>query len=177
MGASVWLYVTPYQPDISKALQELRDQIFAEGKYYVFEYWDELEEDPPPPPESIEELMRRNGTEWTHSILDVATVLDRPVTREEWTSPDGEYSEMTLIVEKEGYGVVSPLSDENLLHLFGTTRPQKRQLRDLIIKISQPKWVPNPIDELTPGWGHGIYFVTYEGDTPAEIFFYGYSGD
>lgn len=34
MGASGWTYFVPYQPDITKALNELREQVFRDGKYY-----------------------------------------------------------------------------------------------------------------------------------------------
>jgi len=34
MGASGWSYFVPYQPDIQKALQELREVVFQRGGYY-----------------------------------------------------------------------------------------------------------------------------------------------
>jgi hypothetical protein len=33
MGASGWLYTVPYQEDISKALQELREEVFQSEMY------------------------------------------------------------------------------------------------------------------------------------------------
>ncbi len=33
MGATQWLYFVPYQPDISKALHQLRDDVFEQGQY------------------------------------------------------------------------------------------------------------------------------------------------
>ncbi|PWU50199.1 hypothetical protein DLE60_23765 [Micromonospora globispora] len=34
MGASGWSYTVPYQPDLNAALHELRERVFAEGRYY-----------------------------------------------------------------------------------------------------------------------------------------------
>ena len=33
MGATGWIYFVPYQLDIEKALQALRDEVFRTGKY------------------------------------------------------------------------------------------------------------------------------------------------
>jgi hypothetical protein len=34
MGASGWSYKVPFQSDINKALQELRQKVFEAGDYY-----------------------------------------------------------------------------------------------------------------------------------------------
>jgi hypothetical protein len=39
MGASGWSYFVPYQPDINKALQELRQKVFQEGDYFKPAEW------------------------------------------------------------------------------------------------------------------------------------------
>jgi len=35
MGASNWAYFVPYQVDINKALQDLREDVFNSGNYYL----------------------------------------------------------------------------------------------------------------------------------------------
>ena len=37
MGATGWMYFTPYQPDIQAALDALRQQVFEKGDYYFLE--------------------------------------------------------------------------------------------------------------------------------------------
>lgn len=39
MGASAWSYFVPYQKDISLALQQLKDQVFAEGNHYPIDWY------------------------------------------------------------------------------------------------------------------------------------------
>ena len=100
MGASGWNYFVLYQPDISRALQELRESIFQQGKYYQRDpYWKDMtfEEFLPPDPDfseedkadylaefqalqalpeptSIETLLKWNGEDGTHSIIDINEV-------------------------------------------------------------------------------------------------------
>ena len=63
------------------------------------------------------------------------------------------------------YGAVTPLSDEALIDLFGTTKPTREMLESS--------------DELFESLerGQGVYVVAYQNDTPSEIFFAGYSFD
>jgi len=62
MGASGWNYFVPYKPDINQALQELRQQVFESGDYFL------LGEDQP---STIDELLDSNEDAGTHSIIDM----------------------------------------------------------------------------------------------------------
>lgn len=42
MGASAWSYFVPYQEDISLALQQLKDHVFAEGNHYPIAWYQYL---------------------------------------------------------------------------------------------------------------------------------------
>ena len=107
MGASLWVYYVPYKTDIAVAFKELRQHVFEAGEYSHF--WDnaegfeslydtfdpetmsedelerlerEAENFPINPPQSIEELLRRNGSQGTHSILDITSIAPQPRVRE-----------------------------------------------------------------------------------------------
>jgi hypothetical protein len=93
--------------------------------------------------DSIEELMEYNEDAGTHSILDT------------------EY-----ISRERGFGLVTPLSIEELEKLFGTDKPTHAS----ILEKQYPIW------ELRER-GEGLYIIAYEGIDPKEIYFSGMSGD
>jgi hypothetical protein len=72
---------------------------------------------------------------------------------------------MERISHEADYGAVTPLSEEDLLDLFGTTKPTREMVESN--------------DELFDALerGQGVYIVTYQDDKPSEIFFAGYSFD
>lgn len=67
MGAHPYTYVVPWQPDITKALQELRADVFARGDYLG------AEEGFPTPEEAIQ--MSEAGT---RSTLDITKITAEP---------------------------------------------------------------------------------------------------
>src|SRR5436190_23671670 len=96
MGASGWDYFVPYQSDINAALQTLRQQAFQNKD---FETW--FDEDEGIEPADIDELLELNAEAGAHSIID-----------------------MTEGVSKEpAFGTVSPLTEPELMKLFGTLEP------------------------------------------------------
>jgi hypothetical protein len=166
MGASGWQYFVPYQSDIKKALNELREQVFQSGKYYkrapFWQYTEESEYDDAPDedarqeliqwlrrmkamkePTTIEELFQWNEEDGTHSILDVKDVSDAP-----------------------DFGTISPLSPEELISLFGTSEPTKAMVEQKADEIMG----------LRERW-QGTYVILYEDGLPNEIFITGFSGD
>lgn len=175
MGASNWLYQVSYQENIGQALQDLRNQIFEEGKYY--KTWDDELDENPPEPQTIEELLEINGTDGTHSIIDIEQVLDRPVSREEWQRQnDSPYSKWNV-----NMGVVSPVSSENLVKIFGTDKPTGADLKKVIIDMANPekagRRLLDDIEDILPGRYHGIHIILYKDNKHDEIFFCGFSGD
>lgn len=166
MGASGWQYFVPYQSDIKKALNDLREQVFQSGKYYKrepsWQYTDESEYDDAPDedvrqellewlrtmkamkePTTIEELFLWNGEDGTHSILDIKDVSDMP-----------------------DFGTISPLSQEELMLFFGTHKPTKAMVEQKAMEIMQ----------LHKSW-QGTYVIVYKDRLPNEIFITGFSGD
>ena len=73
MGSACWVYFAPYQEDVSQALHDLQ-----------------------------REVAERNGSNGTHSILDIKSV--------------GEY---------QMFETVSPLTKNEYFFLFGTDRPDQ----------------------------------------------------
>jgi hypothetical protein len=175
MGASGWNYFVPYQPDIFKALQELREAVFQRGEYYQRDpYWKDMtfeeflppdlglsEEDRAdylvefqelqalPEPTSIETLIQWNGEEGTHSIIDIYE-----------------------IAPTSSFGVAAPLSSEELKSFFGTDKPTRE-----IIESKETALVEFLQREMGRYRGEGTYIIVYKADEADEICFAGYSGD
>lgn len=163
MGSSAWNYFVPYQQEIEKALNDLREEVFRNGKYYmrpkseidpdefldapkeileILPEWIEREKSFTIP-NSIDDLLEWNGEEATHSILD--------------------FTKIGLVPD---FGTVTLLSDNQLLILFGTDKPT----RHIIEQNSHKIW------DLQNNWG-AIYIIVYKDNMPDEIFFGGHSGD
>jgi hypothetical protein len=77
----------------------------------------------------------------------------------------GSILDITTVADEPDFCAVAPLSDEDLIDLFGTHRPTRRMIEE------NTEFYEN-IER-----GQGVYIVAYEGDRPAEIFFGGYSFD
>ncbi|MEV4762244.1 hypothetical protein AB0J89_06365 [Micromonospora chokoriensis] len=147
MGASGWSYVVAYQPDLDAALDALRDEVFAEGRYW----WargtiPNSASDYPHRPTTMkelfdDELVQESGT---HSILDVHRVLD-----------EGERPE---------FGTVEPVSAAEALRLAGTERLTREHL-DSIRGLAAQGW-----------FGRCAVLHDAQGK-PQEIYFWGFSGD
>lgn len=167
VGAHPYFYFTPYQKDIQAALQALREREFETGRYdpamqtadpptYMFQMRFPPDESWPAPGAqhaSIEEAIEASEESGTGSILDLSRV---------GSAPD--------------FFTVCPLDDQELVRLFGTTKPTRDLLDSALIN---PK-----SDQETAGlfWdgigrGEGRYIVIYAGPEPREIFFVGYSFD
>jgi hypothetical protein len=102
---------------------------------------------------SIEEAIEASEESGTGSILDLSRV---------GSAPD--------------FCTVCPLNDQELMQLFGTTKPTRDLLDGALIN-------PKPAHEAAGlfwdgiGRGEGRYIVLYAGSEPCEIFFVGYSFD
>lgn len=169
MGASEWRYFVPYQSNIDQAFQALRQSVFEqhgedlridpdwlvtfedflppdpdftdEDRAAYFEEWQRLQA--LPEPTTIEELLEWNGAEGTGSILDMFRVSTLPKAF-----------------------TVSPLTERQLLKLFGTTTPTHAQ-------VDQARDQYHQLRERSSG----LYVVVYRDGKPDEIFFSGWSGD
>jgi hypothetical protein len=147
MGGEPWFYFVEYQADINSALQALRRREFQAGRYNPVTPMPEFPVEasaagPGAQHSSIEEAIEDADADGTRSILDMERVSEDP-----------------------DYGSVTPLSDEDLVDLFGTSKPTREMIEsndDLFEAIER---------------GQGVYIVAYRDDKPSEIFFAGYSFD
>ncbi|UQU67568.1 hypothetical protein COUCH_15400 [Couchioplanes caeruleus] len=100
MGASMWDYITPFQPDLAAALQALRRQVFEEQEYYFLPGDDGW-------PQTMEQLSADEEVHYTgtHSILDISRVI----------GPD----------EPDDYGTLRPLRPTEQLRYFGSQTPSR----------------------------------------------------
>lgn len=151
MGASGWQYFVPYQEDVNQALQDLRQQVFDDGDYY---WYGEDEVFPPeariPRPERMDDLYMDDGVQdsGTHSILDVVEVVSAELPRD-WHAA----------------GTVIPATADEVREATGTDRPIRADAEKLEAELDQARWV-------------GRCAVLYdEQGVPAELMFFGYSGD
>jgi hypothetical protein len=147
MGGEPWFYFVEYQADINSALQALRRREFQAGRYNPVT---------PMPGFPVEAGAAGPGAQ--HSSIEEAI---------EDADADGARSilDMERVSEDPDYGSVTPLSDEDLVDLFGTNKPTREMIEsnnDLFEAIER---------------GQGVYIVAYRDDKPSEIFFAGYSFD
>jgi hypothetical protein len=147
MGAEPYWYTVRYKPDIEAALQELREQEFQAGRYNpVIPFLDfPIGPNSPAPGArhaSIAEAFKAAGASGTRSILDLERISDEP--------------EM---------GAVTPLKEDELEELFGTTRPTRE-----MVKANGELW--ERLDRF-----QGLCIILYKDDQPDEIYFAGYSCD
>lgn len=152
MGASGWDYVVSYQEDLGAALNALRREVFAAGDFVkpssVFDL---------PDPVSVEDLTEQEeywefmGESGTHSILDVLSII-----------PAGSSG--------QDYGTIRPLSDSEYGELFSTSEPSRADYERLAGTERLHEYV-------TGGRWTGRAAVLWENGAPAQIAFWGYSGD
>lgn len=148
MGASSWSYYVPYQPDPGKALQALQDEVFAEGKYW----W---------------------AAKGEHG-KSAAAYPDRPHTEDElWddeqVQSDGTHSilDMSHVIPAgtyDGPGTVEPVTPDQALQATGTALPT-REHTEALEALATERW-----------FGRCAVLHDAEG-RPAELYFFGYSGD
>lgn len=152
MGARFWSYLVPYQQDIWKALEDLREQEFQAGRFHqpseiqpgFFGRLLGRKPAKPKSPTTIREAIKIADANaiGTRSVLDMERIADIPTC-----------------------GAVWLVSQAELRRIFGTDRPNREmveQCEELLGKI---------------GSGQGIGIVTYRGELPDGIYFAGYSYD
>ena len=147
MGADPYFYFVDYQKDINAALQELRQHEFTAGRYNpVIPFLDfPVDENSPSPGaqhKSIKKAIKASDASGTRSILDIKRIAEKP-----------------------DYSMASPLQVQEMLQLYGTTKPTY----DMIIKNM------DFFEDIERG--HAIYIIVYKDDEPNEILFAGYSYD
>ncbi len=150
---SEWSYWVDYDPDISAALQRLREDVFARGDYATGESPIAVgsrliipQVQPKPKPATIEELLQQESEGGTHSILDITCISPKPKRR-----------------------AISSFPESLLVEYFGSQTPSPSEVQEVYDFGSLEKFV-------TKRW-RGIYIVCHFDGKPSDIFFAGCSGD
>ena len=111
MGGHPWWYMVPYEKDIQKSLDSLREREFKAGRYNPAEDFPRFPVDTSHAPgckhSSIEEARDDSDADGTRSILDV-----------------------TNVGEARDYDVVARVGDDELMEYFGTTKPSAEEVGD-----------------------------------------------
>jgi len=170
VGANPYCYFTPYEKDVARALQALREQEFDAGRYdpalqaadtptYTFEQMFPPEEDfpsPGPSHDSIEEALMEalESGSGTGSILDIMGISATPQPLH-----------------------LSPTSPKSLQNLFGHASPPRDEVYDRLLEPADEDSMAADVfwDEI--GRGEARYFLVYADGRPSEIFFAGMSVD
>ena len=149
MGAHPWFYIVPHQPDVRKAMLELREREFRAGRYNPVIAFPELSPTASPGAghDSIDEAREEAEADGTRSIVDMDDVADEPA------DPDDPQ-----------FGVVSPIDPELLQELYDTRQPTRAMVQDMAF-----------FEDLERGTG--VYVILYDKGKPSEICFAGYSYD
>lgn len=149
MGAEPWFYYVPYQPDVRKAMLELREREFRAGRYnpVIPSPAESPTANPGAQHDSIDEAREDADADGTRSILDMEDIGTEPA------DPDDPQ-----------FGIVSPIDPELLQELYETTQPTHAMVSDLEF-----------LEDV--GRGTGVYIILYDKGKPSEICFAGYSFD
>lgn len=178
MGASSWHYTTAYDPDAEHALQQLREQVFANGAYCR----------PGELPPAMNTAELRGLLPWKIRVLlyglrvysAVAGAFRwmarggrRPRSIEEVledTREDGTYSILDIAhtADRRTLGAAAPLSAAELRKHFGTLQPTLEQAEAEAVAVD--------IAEELDRW-EAVYFVVYQNGQPLKYVFVGCSGD
>jgi hypothetical protein len=124
---SEWSYWVDYDPDISAALQRLREDVFARGDYatgdspiavgsrLIIPHVQEKRK-----PSTIEELLEQEGESGTHSILDITSISPKSRSR-----------------------AISPFPDSLLVEYFDSQTPSPSEVQEVYelarLRSSSPK--------------------------------------
>jgi hypothetical protein len=184
MGATQWSYFVSYQPDIDKAVQQLKDDVFEQGAYeQPFGFDQDKVESQLDYLASIYRSLPGPIREHTDQFLEFARAAARQqVSR----PPPNSIEELLERCETEGthsildiervspepaFGVIAPLPQGKLLDLFATEQPTREMVEKWSTRVD-----PLDAEALYRRW-EGIYIVVYRDTEPVEIYFEGCSGD
>jgi hypothetical protein len=185
MGASGWSYFVPYQKDINRALQDLKDEVFKRGQYEKpFEFdVNELERQREFLASIYRTLPEGLLREQSMRFLDLAGAAakhQRPRRKPktikqllEQSEENGTHSILDIerVADTKAFGAVVPLSKQQLLEFFGTEQPGREALEKWSRRVDLPEAEP-----LYERW-EGIYVIVYKDSAADEIYFEGCSGD
>jgi hypothetical protein len=166
MGSSHWSYAAPYTGDASTSLRALQERLIRDRDYYW--YWAQGYPGVEfrPWPESLDELWdcEDHWHSGSGSILDIQRVVDT-------TRPPSDFH------FNDDYSTVRPASRDRIRRLFGTEKPTRAQFEALATDRQNPNHDSFWFEERMRWTGHYVFLYADGDDTPAEIGFWGDSGD
>ena len=184
MGATQWSYFVPHQPDISKALQQLRDDVFEQGQYEQPFGFDQnaLESQLDYLAKKYQSLPKAIRVHTDQFIEFARAVAKQQLPRQspksikqllEQCGTEGTHSILDIerISPEPTFGAIAPLPRERVLEIFGTEHPT----RDMVEKWSA-RVDALDAEPLYKRW-EGIYIIVYRDTEAVEIYFEGCSGD
>jgi hypothetical protein len=161
VGASGWDYQAPYAGSVEATLIAVQEQVLMSDDYIW--PWEDMgdpeyrdEDEAVPRPSSLAELNAAKEIEefWdegTHTILDVNRVI---------------------VGDDDQAEAIRPLSSTELNRVFGTEQPSAADFD----RVYQPG-PGGPLGDLCGERWTGRSMVIYKDGTPAEVYFWGFSGD
>jgi hypothetical protein len=195
MGATGWKYFVPYQADISAALQQLQERVFAEGHYSSgiavsktdygaalrivgsnrrsdLEHFASQAADPKLPQQVRNKFAVL--AQQLKQLSDSNAPLPKPRTIEELLERQGESGthsilDIVRVCHAPEFGAVHPMPASKAIEIFGTEKPSRAQI--------ESKHEECALEEYVRERWQGIYIVAYRNGLPDEIFFAGCSGD
>ena len=170
MGASGWDYSMPYQEDRYLAFVTLRTLVFEAGEF-LWAVSGKMAVDDPGRPTTEDELwadetVRLKGT---HSILDMYRILADGETPPYGYLPYSyeTFEEYMALVKEHGnpeYGIIVPVGEAEAYETAGDTKLTRDHVEAII-----------PLAKY-PGIGRMAVLHDEQG-APAELYFWGFSGD
>jgi hypothetical protein len=175
MSGNYWQHFVPYQSDIRRAFDALRQSMFEHGEYQLT----------PPPfagitfeeycqyyaPEPVDSLPDEQRAEYAALFQRWSTPFEPKTIDEllEWNHSEGTGTplDITVFAEYAAPGAMGGLTSDQLAQVFGTTEPTRNMIEEARGRVLR----------YISGRGSGIYIVIYRDSAPDEIFFAGITGD
>jgi hypothetical protein len=160
VGASGWDYRVTYAGSLEQTLAVAQQEILA-GNDYIWPWEDYdpeyLDGEPVPRPASLDELAAAKTAEvfWeegTHTLLDVERICG--------------------VADEDDFAAIRPLSAKELVAVFGTEQPTPGDFE----RVYEPGPGGALGDLMGPKWS-GRSLAIHDSGKPAEVFFWGWSGD
>ncbi len=179
MGASGWHYFAPYQEDVSRALQDLRQEVFEKGDYlnmWLYLQWliDEGRESyhhqysGSRDYETVEKAFHRLEQEWERVSKKPPQTIEEVLAFNE-TNGTHSILDIEQVSSSPQFRTVTPFAGKTLIKLFGTEKPTREQIEAMLDKGRLWKYVP--------GRWSAFYCIVYHDNAPHEFLFVGVSGD
>jgi len=179
VGASGWDYRAPYAGSVEATLIALQEQVLASGEYIW--PWD-LDSRNPSYLAHMEKFARETG--WPvgppagaavprpSSLAGLSEVKQVEEFWDEGTHSILDVDHVIAAEEDDEFGAILPLTPAELTRAFGTLQPSA----DSFDRVYQPG-AQGPLSDLLGDRWTGRSVIIYKDGTPAEVFFWGFSGD